>query len=186
MSIEDNYPSRTDSSYELEITDYSFVVTSNGEYEIEVTVYYNASTNCKFFANLYPDVEDRDLHAKGAHFDTARSFGVPITGKNKFKFSLRVEIPPAGSIQKKTPKKIAMGLIDYKNWNDLFIGKEYDLIVDTTDMSSIKITIDGYENQDKLNQPQKSTEVTSDLDWKLILWFCVGLAIVFLIAWLKK
>ena len=79
-----------------------------------------------------------------------------------------------------------MGLIDYKNWNDLFIGKEYDLIVDTTDMSSIKITIDGYENQDKLNQPQKSTEVTSDLDWKLILWFCVGLAIVFLIAWLKK
>ena len=55
------------------------------------------------------------------------------------------------------------------------------------DTSAPESTIDWYEKQRQLNQPKTYTATElSAMNRKFFLWFCVGITIVLLIAWLKK
>jgi tetratricopeptide (TPR) repeat protein len=57
----------------------------------------------------------------------------------------------------------------------------------TLDDSPDESTIDWYEKQRQLNQPKTYTVAElSAMNRKFFLWFCVGIAIVLVIAWLKK
>ena len=53
--------------------------------------------------------------------------------------------------------------------------------------SAPESTIDWYEKQRQLNQPKTYTpDELGAMNRKFFLWFCVGIAIVLLIAWLKN
>ena len=53
--------------------------------------------------------------------------------------------------------------------------------------SAPESTIDWYEKQRQLNQPKTYTPAElGAMNQKFFLWFCVGIAIVLLITWLKK
>jgi len=102
---------------ELEKGTYVLNVPKAGQYKINFIVEYVTPTPCKFFANLYPDARDRELHSMGAHFDTVNSYGAPVSGKGELVFTLCSMAPsPSWFQNKKFPKQIAMGLMDYDQW----------------------------------------------------------------------
>lgn len=119
---------------ELEKGGYIFSVPKAKQYKLELVVQYNAPTPCKFFANLDPDVENRELHRLGAHFDTVVAYGSPVVGSGQLVFSLCSIAPsPSWFQSKKFPKQIRIGLMDYENWmtQNPFCMRSYNFTLKT-------------------------------------------------------
>jgi hypothetical protein len=119
---------------DLEKSEFILTVPKSEKYEIQLIIEYMAPTPCKFFANLYPDIENRDLHRLGAHFDTVSSYGSPVSGNGKLEFALYSIAPSPSWLQsKKFPKRIVIGLMDYEKWMTTppFCTREYSFTLKT-------------------------------------------------------
>jgi len=117
---------------ELEKGCYVLNVSKGKQYRTELVVEYSAPSPCKFFANLYPDAKDPELHLMGAHFDTVTSYGVPIVGSGQLSFSLSSIAPsPSWFQSKKIPKEIVIGLMDYQKWMAMppFCTRNYSFLL---------------------------------------------------------
>jgi len=117
---------------ELEKGCYVLNVPKGKQYRIELVVEYYAPSPCKFFANLYPDAKDHELHLMGAHFDTVTSYGVPVVGRGQLSFSLSsIACSPSWFQSKKIPKEIVIGLMDYEKWMAMppFCMRNYSFIL---------------------------------------------------------
>ncbi|MGB5968558.1 MAG: hypothetical protein WA865_22060 [Spirulinaceae cyanobacterium] len=114
---------------ELEKGSYYFAVSKAKQYEVKLVVEYFARTPCKFFANLYPDAKDKNLHRIGAHFDTVAAYGSPVVGNGQLEFSLCSIAPsPSWFQSKEFSKQIVIGLMDYEKWMTIppFCTKKYN------------------------------------------------------------
>lgn len=142
-TISDNILDGKGSEYFLELVEPAFVNDANGyvtcfpeqQYKLEIFVNYKSKTETKFYANIYPDVEDYLLHQL-AHKDNVKSLGRPLIGYGKIKLQLIGTGPKEPGIYE---REINIGQLHFKDWRNskVLFDKFYKfkLVVFSTDRS---------------------------------------------------
>lgn len=89
-------------------------VAAGQDYKLDFVVNYKSKTPTKFYANILPDAESRDITTYNkSHLDNVTVTGRSLEGDGTMKFSLRGKAPTKKGAYERS---VSIGLMDYKNW----------------------------------------------------------------------
>jgi hypothetical protein len=92
---------------------YNVVGVQRGkEYTLNFVVNYRSIKPTKYYANVVPDSENRELWSR-AHMDNISVTGRALQGDGSMRFSLRGVAPTESGLYQ---REVTMGLMDYENW----------------------------------------------------------------------